>query len=147
MISNKKKSISEKKIIELDEKWKRALADYANLEKRVDKEKQDFIKFCNSQLLLKLLTIIDDLELCEKHLKDQGLAISLNKFKEILRNEGLVEIKAQGEEFNPQTMEAIETVDGPDNKVLEVVNKGYLLGNKILKIAKVKVGGKILKNN
>lgn len=147
MTSNKGKSVSEKKIVDLEDKWKRALADYANLEKRIDKEKENFIKFCNAQLLGKLLVIVDDLERCEKHLQDQGLTITLNKLKEVLKNEGLEEIKAQGEEFDPQTMEAMEIVKGSKNKIIEVVDKGYRLGDKVLRIAKVKVGGVSLKTN
>lgn len=147
MTSNKGKSVSEKKIVDLEDKWKRALADYANLEKRIDKEKENFIKFYNAQLLGKLLVIVDDLERCEKHLQDQGLTITLNKLKEVLKNEGLEEIKAQGEEFDPQTMEAMEIVKGSKNKIIEVVDKGYRLGDKVLRIAKVKVGGVSLKTN
>ncbi|MCX6726179.1 MAG: nucleotide exchange factor GrpE [Candidatus Shapirobacteria bacterium] len=146
-MDKKKKSVSEKKILDLEGKWKRALADYANLEKRIDNEKQYFVKFCNAQLLEKLLLIVDDLERCEKHLQDQGLSLTLNKLKEVLKNEGLEEIKAQGEEFDPQTMEAIEIVEGPENKIIEVVNKGYHLGDRVLRIAKVKVGRTSLKDN
>jgi len=130
-----------KKIKDLELKWKRALADYHNLEKRIDKEKEFFVKFSNAQLLASLLPVLDDFERAEKHLKDQGLSLAVNKFKEILQKENLEEIKAQGEEFNPELMEATEIVKGPKNRVVEVVNKGYLLNNKVLRVAKVKVGG------
>jgi len=140
---SKKKVDWQEKINDLENKWKRALADYANLEKRVDNEKKSFIKYSNLRLLEKLLPIIDDLELCEKHLKDQGLTITLNKLKEVLKDEGVEEIEAEKKEFNPFLMEAIETVKGPKNRVMEVVSKGYLLGDKVLRVAKVKVGGEI----
>jgi len=130
-----------KKIKDLELKWKRALADYHNLEKRIDKEKEFFVKFSNAQLLASLLPVLDDLERAKKHLKDQGLSLAVNKFKEVLQKENLEEIKAQGEEFNPELMEATEIVKGPKNRVVEVVNKGYLLNNKVLRVAKVKVGG------
>ena len=130
-----------KKIKDLELKWKRALADYHNLEKRIDKEKEFFVKFSNAQLLGNLLSVLDDFERAEKHLKDQSLSLAVNKFKEILQKENLEEIKAQGEEFNPELMEATEIVKGPKNRVVEVVNKGYLLNNKVLRVAKVKVGG------
>jgi len=147
MMSKKKKSASQDKIDELEHKWKRAVADYANLEKRIEKEKNHFIKFSNAQLLKKLLPILDDLELCENHLKDQGLTMILNKLKEILKSEGVEEIKTQGEEFQPEAMEVIEMVEGPKNRVIEVSNKGYLLDDKILRIAKVKVGKGKTKEN
>ena len=129
-----------KKIKDLELKWKRALADYHNLEKRIDKEKEFFVKFSNAQLLESLLPVLDDLERAEKHLKDQGLSLAINKLKEVLQKEGVEEIKAQGEEFNPELMEATEIVAGLKNRVAETINKGYLLNNKVLRVAKVKVG-------
>lgn len=129
-----------KKIKDLENKWKRALADYANLEKRINKEKEVFVKFSNAQLLQSLLPVLDDLERAEQHLKDQGLNLAISKFKEVLQKENLEEIKAQGEEFNPGLMEATEIIEGPKNRVVEVVNKGYLFNNKVLRVAKVKVG-------
>ena len=143
----KKKITTEKRWVELETKWKRALADYQNLEKRVIQEKQEFVKFSNALLLSKLLAVLDDLERAEKHLKDQGLSLAVNKFKEVLQKENLEEIKAQGEEFNPELMEATEIIEGPKNRVVEVVNKGYLLNNKVLRVAKVKVGGNQSKEN
>ncbi|GAG39247.1 unnamed protein product, partial [marine sediment metagenome] len=65
-------------IKDLTDKWKRALADYANLEKRTAGEKQDFIKFSNAVLLDKLLSVLDDLERAEHHLKDKGLTLAVN---------------------------------------------------------------------
>jgi molecular chaperone GrpE len=129
------------KIADLENKWKRALADYANLEKRIEKEKADFIKFSSAQLLDKLLPVFDDLERCQKYIKDQGLRLVCQRFGEILKSEGVEEIKAQGEEFNPELMDAVETVEGQKNKVTEVVLKGYLLNGGVLRPAKVKVGG------
>jgi len=141
MVDKKKKSINQDKIDGLEHKWKRAVADYANLEKRIEKEKQSFVKYSSLKLLEKLLPILDDLEAAEKHLKDQGLILAVNKLREILKIEGVEEIKTQGEEFQPELMEAIEIVEGQKNRVIEVVNKGYLLDDKILRVAKVKVGG------
>jgi molecular chaperone GrpE len=141
-MTSKKKNNWQDKIDDLENKWKRALADYANLEKRIAKEKDFLVKFSNQELLEKLLPVLDDLERAEKHLKDQGLTIAINKLREVLKNEGIIEIKAEGEEFDPRLMEAIEAVEGPKNRVMEVVNKGYRWGDKILRVAKVKVGGK-----
>ncbi len=137
----KQNLLFEKQLIELDNKWKRALADYANLEKRVEKEKREFVKFSKAQLLVKLLSILDDLQRCESHLKDEGLTLTINRFKEILEAEGVEEIEALNEDFNPNLMEVTEMVKGSKNKVLEVILKGYLLNNKIIRPAKVKVGG------
>lgn len=135
------KAALEERITDLENKWKRAVADYINLEKRIEKEKKIFVKFSNAQLLDKILPILDELEICAKHLKDKGLRMVLAKFWQALKSEGIEEIKAQGEEFNPETMDAVEIVAGPKNKVVEVVLKGYLLNDKVLRPAKVKVGG------
>jgi molecular chaperone GrpE len=125
---------------DFENRFKRVLADYANLEKRIEREKSDFIQLANAQILDKLLPVLDDLELCEKHLKDKGVSLVYNRFREVLESEGLGEIKASGEKFDPETMDCVEMVAGPNNQVVEVVLKGYLLNNKVLRPAKVKVG-------
>lgn len=124
----------------LEEKWKRALADYQNLEKRVEKEKEEFAKFANARLIDKLLNVQDSLERAVEHLKDKGLKLILDQFKSALESEGLSEIKAMGEKFNPETMDAVKMGEGPKNKVVEVILKGYALNNRVLRPAKVKVG-------
>jgi len=133
--------MGKKKDKDLENRLKRALADYANLEKRVLREKEDFVKLANAQLLDKILSVFDDLELCEKNLKDRGISLVCQQFREVLKSEGVEEIKALGEKFDPETMDAVEIVSGPRNRVMEVVLKGYLLNGKVLRPAKVKVGG------
>jgi len=129
-----------KQIEDLTNRWKRALADYQNLEKRYEKEKSDFIQFANANLILKLLMVLAHLEEAVKNLKDKGLEMTVNEFKRVLGEEGVEEIKCLGENFNPELMEALEVVDGKeDNKVVEVFKKGYLLKGKVLVPAKVKV--------
>ena len=69
----------------------------------------------------------------------QGLDISINQFKKILQDWGVEEVKTEGE-FDPQIHEAIEIIEGEeDNKITQVLEKGYRLGDKILRPAKVKV--------
>lgn len=142
MTKKKKTKIGdlEKKIKELEEKWKRALADYDNLRKRVDRERDDFVKFSSASLIDKLLFIVDSLEKCLEHLKDKGLELTLEQLKKILESEGLEEIKAQGKNFDPTTMDAVELVKGKKDRVAEVVLKGYYLNKRVLRPAKVKVG-------
>ena len=64
-------------IIDLDAKWKRALADYQNLQKRTENERKNFIRFANATLIEKPLDIIDDLERAAKHLKDDGRRVDI----------------------------------------------------------------------
>jgi len=145
-MKEKKTKKTGKKLEDLENRLKRTLADYTNLEKRIAREKEEFVRFSNAQLLDKFLLVLDDLELCQKHLKDKGVSLVYNRFKEVLQSEEVKEIKVLGQEFNPETMDAVEIVSGPKNKVIEVVLRGYLLNGKVLRPAKVKVGqGKITK--
>jgi len=129
-----------KKIKDLELKWKRALADYQNLQKRYERERTDFIQFANSNLILRLIEVLNHLEKAAESLKDKGLDLVVTEFKRILTEEGLEEIKSQGEKFDPNFMEAVEVVEGKnEEKVAEVVSKGYLLNGKVLLPAKVKV--------
>ena len=139
-MAKKKTRGVEEKLEDFENRLKRALADYANLEKRVEREKEDFVKLANAQLVDKLLPVLDDLELCKKHLKDKGVSLVGDQFREVLESEGLEEIKASGEKFDPETMDCVEIVAGPKNKVVEVALKGYLLNNRVIRPVKVKVG-------
>ena len=139
-MAKKKAKKNEPKLEDIENRLKRALADYANLEKRIAREKKEFVKFSNAQLLDKLLLVLDDLELCEEHLKNKGVTMVYNRFQEVLESEGVEEIKVLGKKFDPETMDAVEIIPGPKNKVVEIVLKGYILNNKVLRPAKVKVG-------
>lgn len=126
------------RVEELTEQWKKALADYQNLEKRFAREKQDFVAFANSTLILKLLSVLDNLQRVESYLQDQGLQMTIDEFKRLLAEEGLEEIKTEGRDFDPEEMEAIEAKEGKDKgKVAEVLQKGYRLKSKVLRPAKV----------
>ncbi len=128
------------KISDLDNNWKRALADYKNLEKRMQEEKLEFVSYANSSLIYRLLPIMDNLELLDAHLNDMGLKLVVKELKQILVEQGVIEIDAKDKEFDAEKMEAIEMVDGPKNKVVGVLNKGYLMKNKLLRPVMVKVG-------
>lgn len=125
----------------LTDKWKRALADYQNLEKRIEQGKNDFVKFYNATLIDKLLGVLDDFERAEKHFKNQGLTMAVNQFRNVLKTERVEKIKAKGEKFDPEKMDCVEIVKGPKNIVIETVLKGYLLNGRVIRPAKVKVGG------
>ncbi len=125
---------------DLENKWKRALADYDNLRKRVEKQRGDLVKFAHAGLVDKLLPVLDSLEKCRQHIKDKGLDLTCEQLQKVLASEGLTEIKAQDEEFDPEKMDAVEMVRGKKNKVVEVVLKGYNLNGRVIRPAKVKVG-------
>jgi len=148
-MSKKEKETKEKDIAKLEErvselegKWKRAVADFRNLEKRVAKEQAEFAKFSNFVLISKLLPVLDDLEEAAQKSADEGAAKILKRFLDVLSEEGLSEIEALGKEFDPGAMEGLpaEVEESEAPRVVEVVQKGYTLNGKLLRPARVRVG-------
>lgn len=129
-----------KRIEELENQAKRALADYQNLEKRVAGERNEWIRGANRDLLLRVLPVLDTLILALEHSQDQSLQVSVQQFLDVLKSEGVERIKTEREAFNPQTMECVATGEGEDNTVLEEIRAGYMLNDKVLRPAQVKVG-------
>jgi molecular chaperone GrpE len=132
----------ETKLNEMENNWKRALADYKNLQKRTLKEREDAIKFSNFVLISELIPIFDNLEMVQKHSEDKGLDMIVKQFWEILENAGIEKIEAREKDFDENTMEAIETQEGEEGKVLKVLQRGYKFKERLLKPAKVIVGKK-----
>lgn len=125
---------------ELEDQLKRALADYQNLERRVEQERRLLATLSSAILIEKFLPVLDNLENAQKHLNDEGLKIVLKQFKDILTSEGVSEIEAEGQQFDPNLHEAIETLDGTnDGRIVKVARKGYKLGDKVLRAAQVVV--------
>lgn len=131
----------EDRIVELENNWKRALADYKNLEQRTQKLRTDAMLFATQELLRKILKILDDLDLALVHHPQEAWVTSLrNDLFRILSDEGLGEIDALGTVFDPQLMECIQKAPGTENTVVKVVLKGYKLHEVVLRPAKVEVG-------
>jgi molecular chaperone GrpE len=125
----------------LENQLKRALADYQNLEKRIAEEKSSWIKTSNKGLILKLLPVLDDLFLAQDHLKDEGLVLTIQKFVEVLRQDGVTLMPSlKGLEFDPNLMEAVGTTEGDEGKVIEQVRAGYKIHENVLRPAQVIVG-------
>ena len=137
------KTKKDQQLEELTDQLRRALADYSNLQKRFEEEKEKVVKFANSGLIVKLLEVLDSLEMLQKEVKNEGLYLTIKRFKDILEGESVKEIAAIDQTFDPHFHEAVDTVKGPqDDKVVEVVEKGYILGDKVLRAARVKVSKK-----
>jgi molecular chaperone GrpE len=130
----------EEKVESLENSWKRALADYKNLEKRTAEEKEVYLNLIKIQVLENFLPFIDNLEKIEENINEEALSLTLKDLKKSLNLMGVEEIEAEGEDFDPDTMEAVETVEGGKNKVLKIHQKGYLLNGNLLRPAKVAVG-------
>jgi molecular chaperone GrpE len=127
-------------IKDLENQVKRTLADYQNLQKRVLGERKDWIRSANKELILRLLPSLDTLILAQKHIKDQGLDLSVQQFLDALKNEGLQRIEAEGKYFDPNIMEAVEAEEGEEGKVISEIRAGYTINGEVLRPAQVKVG-------
>lgn len=127
-------------ISEFEDKYKRALADYQNLERRTEEQKREWIMQASKNVILKILPVLDTLMLAQKHIEDKGLTISIDQFLKALQDEGITRIKAVGEKFDPHLMEAIGTMEGKEGQVLEEVRTGYRLYDTVLRSAQVIVG-------
>jgi len=127
-------------LTEIQDKWKRALADYHNLEKRIASQQSQFVKLANAGLIDKLLSVLDNLETAQDHIKDKGLSLALTQFKDVFKSEGVEEIKAKGEKFDPEIMDCTDMTSGKKNIITKVTQKGYKLNSTVIRPAKVEVG-------
>lgn len=127
-------------IHDLQDKLARSLADYANLEKRIEAQRQMLITLATASMLNKILPVLDDLNLAFQHLSDPGLQIAIDKLKQVLKSEGIEEINPLNQPYDEITMACIGTQDGPANQVLIVHKIGYKLHDEILRPAEVIVG-------
>jgi len=145
-----------KKAKDSQDKMLRNLADLENTRKRLDREKHEFIKFANEGLVLDLLNVLDDLErtvnLAESTKQDlpaflKGVEMILAHLYEMLKEHGVKPIGTEGEIFDPHYHEAlmqVENKDLPEHTIVEVLQKGYLIHERILRTAKVKVSKKTM---
>jgi molecular chaperone GrpE len=136
-----KKMQSKKQIEDLEDKYKRAAADYQNLKRRSEEEKGKIIRLANERLILNMLEVLDDLEESLKHIDDKdGVEKVIDKFRNKLKLEGLEEINPKGSDFNPYEHEALDSVEGEEGKIINVYRKGYKLFDKVVRPAFVAVG-------
>jgi len=132
----------EARVAQLEESWKRALADYANLEKRFEKQKQALSFFIKGEIVLDFLKLFDDLKRSQAVLKNDGLQLILEDFKIALQKQGVKEIEVVGKSFDPERMEAVEKTKGAKKgQVSRLVEAGYLIDDQVLRPAKVAVAG------
>ncbi len=139
----------EKKNKELEELLKRLQADFDNYIKRTEKEKEKCQEQTKITFFKELLSIMDSIEagiIAEKNEDSEsfkGLLLIHEELKKLFEKNNIIEIKALDEEFNPQFHEALmqrETEEKDKNKIIEVLQKGYLYKNIILRHSKVIVG-------
>ena len=128
--------------------WQRAAADYQNFKRRVEEERSEAARFANAALIINLLPLVDDLDRALKTVDASlagltwvdGIRLIHRKFLALLDMAGVEEISADGQTFDPAVHEAVAHQPGPDHKVIAVVQKGYKLGDRVVRPAMVVVG-------
>jgi len=128
--------------------WQRTQADLDNYAKRAEQEKSEIVESANRTLILNLLPVVDDFdrafasqppELNESSWTE-GIRLIYNKLKAILEAQGLAEIKAEGEYFDPYLHEAAGQLEGEEGIIVEEIRKGYRFKDKLLRASMVMVG-------
>jgi len=138
-------------LAEQKDKYLRLYSEFENFRRRTSKEKLELIQSANEQLIKALLPVADDFERAEKSFKGteskdmEGFFLIYTKFKKTLDQYGVKVMEAgAGSEFNPDLHEAITQIPAPEEKlkgkIVDVVEKGYLLNDKVIRFAKVVVG-------
>ncbi|MFZ5376521.1 MAG: nucleotide exchange factor GrpE [Patescibacteria group bacterium] len=123
----------------LQEKERRAIADYQNLLRRQQDERQRLVKMAGLEIVESLLQPFEHLQLAAEQLNDQGLNMVVNQFRQALAEVGLEEIEVMGKRFDYNLMEAVEQAD-ESTKVVKVVRRGYKLNGEVIQHAKVILG-------
>ena len=128
--------------------WQRAEADLLNFKKRSEQEKAEVTKFANAMLVMGLLPILDDFERALNNVSSKlagfswvdGIRLIHRKLQGVLEYHGLSQIEALGKDFDPALHEAVLEEEGEAGKVIEELQKGYKLHDRVLRPAMVKVG-------
>ncbi|MFH2028173.1 MAG: nucleotide exchange factor GrpE [Nanoarchaeota archaeon] len=143
-----KEDIKDVKIAELTDSLQRLQAEFENYRKYVEKEKNEFRKYAKADIIDKILPILDSFELAFKSTADKekfikGMELIYSQFFSILEKEGLKKIKTEGK-CDPNLHEVLlkEKSDKEEDMIIEELQKGYMLNDKILRYAKVKVSTK-----
>ncbi|HEX2913550.1 MAG TPA: nucleotide exchange factor GrpE [Chloroflexia bacterium] len=143
---------AQKSAAEFKDSMLRARADFANLKRRTEQERANLSAEAREKLLLRIIPVVDDFERALQNVPDNlkgepwinGVTMIEKKLKTLLEQENVSEIPAEGQEFDPRYHEAVQQEDGEGDKevVTAVYQKGYKLGDKVIRAAVVKVGRK-----
>lgn len=157
LLKNKEKRLKEEigllneKNDELKDKYLRLVAEYDNFRKRTAKEKFEIRETVKSSVLLDFLPVVDDMDRAMQHLDDvkdvdatiEGIKLIHQKFADFLKSQGVEEIEALEIDFDLDLHEAISRFPADDDKkgkVIDVIQKGYKLNDKVIRFSKVVVG-------
>jgi molecular chaperone GrpE len=142
----------EANLADLNNKYLRLFSEFDNYRKRTNKERLELLKTASEEVIIDLLPVIDDFERGIKAMQDndalqtsvEGMQLIYNKLKGILTKKGLEAIKSIGVTFDTDFHEALTNIPAPSGdlkgKVVDEIEKGYLLNGKVIRFAKVVVG-------
>lgn len=141
---------AEAQTAEYKDQWLRATADFKNFKRRTEQERSELIRSASSALVLKLLPVMDDFERALDNIPADiaaspwwgGTQLIAQKLRTVLESEGVKAIEAVGTEFDPNLHEAVlyEDAEGQDGMVTGELQRGYKLGDRVLRPSMVKVG-------
>ena len=132
-----------------DAKYLRLAADFQNFKRRVEKEKADIYAYANEKIALDIIDVMDNFERALQHSDDcadkqfaEGVNMIYKQLKGVLDKNNIVEIKAEGEDFDPNFHNAVMAEENPDfesGKVIQALQKGYTLNEKVIRPSMVRV--------
>lgn len=136
----------------------RTQAEFANYKKRIERKREEYISLANAALISKLLPVLDDCKRALQTVPDnlrgltwvEGIALIERRLQLTLEQEGLAEIEAVGNTFDPELHHAVvsqETTEYPDGEIIDELQKGYKLNDKLLRPSMVRVAAKPTKKN
>ncbi len=143
---------AKEKIAEINDKYLRLYSEFDNFRKRTMKEKAELFKTAGEDVIVSIISIVDDFERAlkatdtseENKAHREGIELIYNRFKKILEQKNVKEIEAVGKEFDTDLHEALTKIPAPTEdmkgKVIDVIEKGYSMNDKIIRYAKVVVG-------
>ena len=141
-------------VLQYKDKYVRIYADFENARKRMEREKLEFVKYANEELVISFLNILDDLErtveVAQTKHQDyeaflKGIEMVMAHVYDLLKRNGVKAIEAKGKKFDPNCHEVLmqeETDQAEDGIILEEFQKGYYLGEKVVRTVKVKLAKK-----
>lgn len=147
-----KEPSTEEKLSALNDKYTRLAAEFDNYRKRTLKERMELIKSAGEDIFMNFLPVINNLERAKKSIAEakeiepvkEGIDLIFKSIYDFLTSRGLKEIEAVGKEFNTDLHEALTKIPAPEEslkgKVIDVIEKGYTLNDKVIRFAKVVVG-------
>jgi molecular chaperone GrpE len=132
------------------EGWQRARAEFANYRKRIEREREQVQQEASGTVIRRFLDVVDDLDRALKNRPGEGegaewaagIELIYRKLLNALEAEGVTPMEAEGEEFDPNLHEAISQEPSPEHEsgeIIEVVQNGYLIGERVLRPARVRV--------